>query len=123
MIARWFSDSEHGGRDASLARATEWRDRLLKRLPPATMIRTRYAPNQSGVIGVQFARDRTRAGRPAHRYRAMWFEVDGRQMSSSFSVAKYGARRAKALAIEARKRAVTRVLEERKRLLRQGTAR
>lgn len=88
---------------------------MLRRLPPATMIRKRFAPNTTGVIGVQLSRDRTRRGRPAFRYRASWHELDGRQRLRSFAIKKYGAQRAKALAIECREQALGRLLEERLR--------
>jgi hypothetical protein len=115
---RRFADSACGGREAALAAALAWRDVLLRRVGPATMIRRRFAPNTTGVIGVQLSRDRTRGGRPAPRYRASWYELDGRMRMKSFSVNEYGDRRAKALAVAVRKKVVARVLEERRRLLR-----
>jgi hypothetical protein len=113
---RQFGDAEHGGRVPALERAVEWRDALLRWLPPATLIRKRYARNTTGVIGVQLARDQTRGGRLSLRYRATWHEIDGRLRMRSFSVDKYGDERAKVLATNARRRAISRLLRERRRL-------
>lgn len=110
---RYFSDRALGGREAALERARSWRDALLLRLPPATMIRARFAPNRSGTIGVQLLRERTRGGVPAPRWRATWYELDGSKGGRSFSVLKYGAQRAKALASECRAQVLKRLREER----------
>jgi hypothetical protein len=118
VFQRRFGDRTHGGRERGLAAAVAWRDALLRRVGPATMIRKRFSPNKTGVIGVQLTRDRTRQGRPAPRYRPSWYELDGRLRMKSFSVNTYGALRAKALAAAVRKAMVRRVLAERRRLLR-----
>jgi len=111
---RYFRDDAHAGRNRALLCALAWRDAQLRRLPPATLIRTRYGPNTTGVVGVQLARDRTRGGRIAPRYRASWYELDGRLRMRSFSVGKYGMTRAKAMAVEVRRQVVQRLLKERK---------
>jgi hypothetical protein len=115
LLRRQFGDAEHGGREEALGRALAWRDALLRRLAPATLIRKRYVPNTTGVIGVQLARDRTPAGGTSFRYRAAWYEIDGRLRMVSFSLDKYGEKRAKALAAKVRREAVARVLRERRR--------
>jgi hypothetical protein len=116
LMRRHFGDAEHGGRVRALERAVEWRDAVLRRLPPATLIRKRFAPNTTGVIGVQLACDRTRSGRVSRRYRATWREIDGRPRMSSFSVDKYGDEQAKLLATKSRRQAISRLLRERRRL-------
>jgi hypothetical protein len=115
---RYFADSLHGGRRLARERALEWRDQVLRRLRPASLIRKRFRRNTTGVIGVQLARDVSRNGRPAHRFRASWYENDGRFRMVGFSIAKYGERKAKRLAVHARREAIARILAERKRLLR-----
>jgi hypothetical protein len=115
IYRRRFADGDHGGGAGALARARWWRNWLLRKLPPAVMIRKRFAPNTTGVVGVQLSRDRSRSRRLAPRYRATWYELDGRQRTRSFSVLKYGARRARALAAKVRREEIARILDERRR--------
>jgi hypothetical protein len=53
------------------------------------------------------------AGNLAENWRAQWVEVDGRIGKRSFSVHKFGEKEARAMAIEARRENLARVLKER----------
>lgn len=108
LDVQYFKDGR-GGPEASRHRAIRYRDQAVRRLPPPVKLKTRYSKNTTGVIGVSFVRQRTRAGNLASYYVASWRE-EGRNRKRSFSVSKYGKRRAFGLAVEARREAVERVL-------------
>jgi hypothetical protein len=108
----YFADGIEGP-EASFRRAVEHRDWLKPRIPPWNKLHRRSSPNRSGIIGVCVVNDRTRAGRRVRRWVASWYTADGRREKRSFSVPKYGERRAKALAIEARRRGVEEMLRAR----------
>jgi hypothetical protein len=57
------------------------------------------------------------AGSLAENWRAQWVEVDGRICKRGFSVHKLGEKDARAMAIEARRENLARVLKERQQLL------
>jgi hypothetical protein len=57
------------------------------------------------------------AGNLAENWRAQWVEVDGRIGRRGFSVHKFGEKEARAMAIEARRENLGRVLKERHQLL------
>lgn len=99
--SKYFSDKA-GGRAASRSRARAYRDRLLRRLPPPTKIKRRYARNTTGVIGVALVHERTRSGNRVWRYRVSWPLRHGGTGRASFSVPKYGKQEARRRAIAAR---------------------
>ena len=101
---RYFKDSPD--RASSLARALDWRDQMLARLPPPRKFKRSYVLNTTGVVGVTVSRERTRSGRVFRRYRAACYDETGRERRRSFSIARYGAAKARALAITARKDAI-----------------
>jgi hypothetical protein len=101
VLVRHFSDKP-GGRRVALQRARRYRDEMLQRLPGPTRIKSVYALNKTGIIGVNVVEDRTRAGRSVRRYTATWPTRDGGQRKQSFSTLKYGEAGARALAIAAR---------------------
>jgi len=103
----YFDD--RGDSRAALSRAIAWRDKMLEVLPPPRRFKLSYRLNTTGVIGVHICRDR-RGQNVALRYAASWADEHGRDRKSSFSVAKYGARQARALAIQARQEALKRLL-------------
>lgn len=84
-------------------RALLWRDRVAALLPPPRKFKKRFVLNTTGVIGVTLARQRTRGGRLVEYYCATWFDERGQRRKRSFSVAKYGRREARALAIDTRR--------------------
>ena len=107
---KYFSDKPDGA-IAALRCARDYRDRLVKQLPPATKIKRTNSLNTTGVIGVVLARDRTRAGNTFERYIALWPRKGTRRPGKkSFSVAKYGKREARRLAVEARRKGIAQYL-------------
>jgi hypothetical protein len=111
---RYVKDGQ-AGRDISQARAVKYRDWLESRLPPWNKLHRRSATNTSGIIGVSRIIDRTRTGTRIPRWVAFWNMANGRKVKRSFSVLKYGERRAKQLAIEARRGGVAELLAARTR--------
>ena len=102
---------DKGDRQAALRRALRWRDQMAARLPPPRKFKRRYVLNTTGVVGVHLARQRTRARRLARFYCATWIDELGQSHKRSFSLAKYGARQARALAVDARRQALAALLQ------------
>jgi len=98
----------------SLSRAMAWRDAMLQRLPPPYKFHLRQKPTKTGLVGVRYVDERTRAGTRAPRYIAKWTDEHGTECTRSFSVLKYGKGRAYALAVECRKQVVAFMLRPRR---------
>lgn len=99
---KYFSDRPAGRWDA-LRRAREYRQRLVAHLPRATKVKRTYARNTTGEIGVALIKDRTRAGTVIWRYVAQWPTRHSGRAKATFSVARYGKREARRLAVDARR--------------------
>jgi hypothetical protein len=108
IFRRYFSDN--GDRRAALRRALRWRDRMMARLPPPRKFKRRWAQNKTGVIGVNVRDGRTRKGTRVRYYDASWVDETGRTRKRTFSVAKYGESRARAMAIRTRKQMLAELL-------------
>ena len=106
---KYFSDEPHG-RSEALRRARMYRDALLRTLPPASKVKRTYVRNTTGEVGVALVKDRTRSGRVIWRYVAQWPTREGGRGKATFSVALYGKRRARQLAIDARRRGLAALL-------------
>ncbi len=108
--ARFFSDSAAGGRDESLRRAAQFRDRLLRRLEdPGESVRvhTLTVRNTSGMVGVCRVVNVSAKGVEYISWQATWSPEPGRRKSVRFSVTLYGEEEAYRLACEARLKAVS----------------
>ena len=101
--ARYFYDGAHGGTARALALALAYRDRQLRRLPPATRAKSICAPNTTGVVGVALTSYTTRSGNVLRRYCATWFDADGQRQQVTFSIRRYGRAAAFKLAVAARR--------------------
>ena len=110
----FFADGDDGPW-VSHARAKTWLRELKGTIPPLNKLHRRSSTSRTGIIGVMFTNDRTRAGNRVRRWVAVWPKPSGGMRKRSFSVLKYGERRAKALAIEARKQGVEELLAARAR--------
>ncbi len=102
QLSKSFTDLKHGGRAAALAKAIAWRDRTaggatLSMQEFHAKVRTN---NRSGVSGVQkyFKRNQ-----PEGWWQARIKLADGRQMTRSFSIKKYGDEDAFRRAVAARR--------------------
>ena len=91
-LTKFFADAKHGGRDGAMEAAIVYRDRLLAMLPePAAT--PRKAWSNTGVVGLS-VREKT-AGADAKLYVHLnWIASDGTRKASSYSVEKWGLRRA-----------------------------
>ncbi|MGB3934514.1 MAG: hypothetical protein WBL29_02250 [Burkholderiales bacterium] len=102
--ARTFYDLKHGGQKKALAAALAWRDRQLKRSGVLTLREfhaQRRSNNTSGVPGVHFLRS---AAQPRGTWQAKIKLPNGRKVTKSFAVMKFGARSAFRRAVAARAR-------------------
>lgn len=96
--SKFFSDKVYGDRLAALAAAVEWRDATEKAIgKPRSERQVIGAPRtSSGIVGV---RRIVKEGREV--YEATWREGN-RVRRTSYSIAKHGERKARALARQAR---------------------
>lgn len=98
-----FYDLQRGGSMKALAAAIKWRDsqlaltQTLSKREFHQLVRTN---NQSGVPGVQFIRPRNQ---PQGSWQARLKLSDGKELTRTFAVGKYGFDAAYQLAVEARK--------------------
>lgn len=101
-IVKRFSDGVWGGKAQALAAAKDYRNALIREIPPLSKLERlnlKRKDNRSGVSGVQ----RT-AKKNVFYWSASLKLPDGRALRKYFSEKKYGAQRARELAIEERKR-------------------
>ncbi len=109
--SRTFHDLKHGGSKKALAAAIAWRDRQLKRtgvLSFREFCAHRRSNNTSGVAGVHFLRS---AAQPHGIWQAKIKLPDGRKMTKSFAVRRFGERQAFRLAVAARAKMLDLVAE------------
>jgi hypothetical protein len=104
----FFTDCSHGGRKQALAAAQRHHRKLLKRFKPMTRRRWAELPRRrgrSGIIGVQ--RLVNWRSWPLRSYwKATWSPKPYVVRRKWFSVRKFGARKAKWLAVRARRAGV-----------------
>ena len=102
-----------------MAKALAYRDRMLRALPPPVLAKLKHSRNSTGVVGVHVVTRRGRGGALLSYYVGTWVwpPRSRHQRSKYFSVQKYGKRKARALAVEARLEALRRTAEEERRLL------
>jgi hypothetical protein len=89
VVSKMFSDSVHGGKAKARRAAIAWRDRTARAIQPARPSRT-----ELGAGYVKRAERARRVGSwPVY---IAWIRMpDGRAASTSFSIARWGAREAK----------------------------
>ena len=100
--AKQFFDLKHGGSKKALRAAIKWRDAQLGTLDALTLLEfhsQRRSNNVSGVPGVHFHKTRRQ---PSGFWQASIRFHDGKRMAKTFSVLKFGRRRAFSLAVSAR---------------------
>ena len=91
-LSKFFADARHGGRDGALDAALTYRDELFASLPtPAP--KPRKAWSNTGVVGLS-VREKADGTRPRLYVQLNWMDSDGKRRSSSYSVEKWGLRRA-----------------------------
>lgn len=107
---RFFSDKEYGGKRKALTAAKNHYDELVASLPPAkTSKGILSARNKSGRVGVHLAVNPSSCWSDVEysSYVASWKNEEGRRQKISFSVEKYGKRKARDYAIIAREHEIT----------------
>jgi hypothetical protein len=108
--SKLFSDRKCGGREVSLTMAKAYRDELLadlKEIPQKQRARRvvfRDARNSTGVLGVCRTAKTGANGKTSECYSVSWRPSPGVQKCTSFSIRKYGEKKAFQLAVEHRKR-------------------
>lgn len=107
--SRLFSDLKCGGREAALAAARSHRDRLHEKLeqipahPRSRRLVVRDARNSTGVLGVCRTAKRSSSGKVHECYSVSWRPSPGVQKCTSFSIRKYGEKKAFQLAVAHRR--------------------
>ena len=108
--SRLFSDLKCGDREGALKEARSFRDQLLEKLeeipvqPRSRRIVTRDARNTTGVLGVCRTAKKGPNGTVNECYSVSWRPSPGVQKCTSFSIRKYGEKKAFQLAVAHRKR-------------------
>lgn len=112
LYARAFYDLRHGGPEHALAAAIAWRDGALAKTTILTVREfhaQRRSNNTSGVPGVTFIKSRSQ---PLGAWQALIKLPNGRRLSKSFSILKYGRKQAFKLATAARAHMLTLIDEQ-----------
>jgi hypothetical protein len=89
---KFFADARHDGREGALTAAVAYRDELLVEAAGAPP-RPRKAWSNTGVVGLS-VRDKEEGGEVRPYVQINWIGVDGKRRAASYSVAKWGLRRA-----------------------------
>ena len=90
--SKFFADARYDGSDAALEAAFAYRDRLLASIPDAPT-KPRKAWSNTGVVGLSL-REKTGGPSPKLYVQLNWVNAAGRRKSGSYSVDKWGLRRA-----------------------------
>lgn len=107
---RFFSDKEYGGKRKALVAAREHYEKMVSKLPAAkTSKGIMSVRNKSGQVGVHLAVNPSTCWSDVEysSYVASWKSEDGRRKKISFSVEKYGKKKARAFAVIARENELT----------------
>lgn len=108
--SKLFSDLKCGGKRKALQMAREYRDKLhedLEKIPPkprARRIVFRDSRNTTGVLGVCRTKKKGPNGTVNECYSVSWRPEPGVQKCTSFSIRKYGDKKAFRLAVEHRRK-------------------
>jgi hypothetical protein len=109
----FFTDKKHGGKTKALKAAREGLKKLRAKYPP--MSRKEFAKVQrrktkSGIVGVTRLTKNVK-GKNYHFWQATWSPTPGVIEKKVFSISKYGAEKAKKMAIAARKKGVREMVD------------
>lgn len=114
-VTRHFSDSVHGGKRKALKAAIAFRDEILAKVRTpsyAAWLRRKRRNNTSGIVGVARYVNVSQTHRQSEYpyWQAFWRDNNGKRHTRTYSVLKYGERKARQLAIEARQTALQELL-------------
>ena len=111
QYAKTFTDRQLGGKARALAAARKYRDQMLRKLTGYSreeLLTKASSRNTSGYPGVRKLETNVRKGKWIYSYafwEASWTpRPGGKRVKRRFSVQKYGDKKAKQLAIEARRK-------------------
>lgn len=90
-LSKFFADAKHDGRESALEAAIEYRDRLLASIPDEPQ-KPRKAWSNTGVVGLS-VREKN-ATTPKLYVQLNWVDAAGKRKAGSYSVEKWGLRRA-----------------------------
>ena len=105
-----FSDRKSGGKSKAQNLARQYREELYERLaqipskPRGRRIVYRDSRNSTGVLGVFRTFKRGSNGKVLERYSVNWWPEPGVQKTTSFSIRKYGEKKAFQLAVAHRRK-------------------
>lgn len=108
--SRLFSDMKYGSKAAAYEEALAFRDKLyeklvdIPRMPRARRLVMRDTRNSTGVLGVCRTSKRSPNGSVNECYSVSWRPEPGKQKCTSFSIRKYGEKKAFQLAVAHRKK-------------------
>lgn len=111
-VTRHFSDSVHGGKRKALKAAIAFRDEMLAKLRNSdysAWLRRKRSNNTSGIVGVaRYVNVTANSEHPLEYpyWQAFWRDREGKRHTRTFSVLRYGERKARQLAINARQSAL-----------------
>jgi hypothetical protein len=100
---KFFSDLKYGGKAKALGSARKLYEQWTKELPQRVSAEDRLTDrNRTGRVGVYLAVSRESGGQSYDAYCASWTDDRGRRHKISFSLQRYGKRKAWQLACLAR---------------------
>lgn len=91
-LSKFFADAKHDGREGALEAAIAHRDRLLDELPDEPQ-KPRKAWSNTGVVGLS-VREKDEGARSKLYVQLNWVDAAGKRKAGSYSVEKWGLRRA-----------------------------
>ena len=91
-LSKFFADAKHGGREGALEAALAHRDKLLASIPDEPQ-KPRKAWSNTGVVGLS-VREKDEGARPKLYVQLNWVNAEGKRKAGSYSVDKWGLRRA-----------------------------
>ena len=91
-LSKFFADAKHDGKEAALEAAMTYRDRLLASLPDEPT-KPRKAWSNTGVVGLS-VREKEDGTRSKLYVQLNWINAVGKRRAASYSVEKWGLRRA-----------------------------
>lgn len=91
-LSKFFADARYDSRKGALEAAIEYRDQLLSDMPD-TPQKPRKAWSNTGVVGLS-VREKDEGAKPRLYVQLNWIDSEGKRRAASFSVEKWGLRRA-----------------------------
>jgi hypothetical protein len=91
-LSKFFADAKHDGKDGALRAAKVYRDQLLSDMPDSPQ-KPRKAWSNTGVVGLS-VREKSEGAKPRLYVQLNWIDAEGKRRAASYSVEKWGLRRA-----------------------------